>query len=181
MATLIHRKKIAGTVARELRKEDLTLPGLAHGRLEESGDFAEYTAPALTAAASRVLTPSLPKMCSRCFFTVRGLMRRLAPISAFDCPRAIQRRTSASRRERPSFLKAGIAAALSMRTLFAREPGSRGGLERSRGKKEASVKWHCLPRLLQSCEIILGRERSGSQYAFRRITHRILLLLQGLH
>jgi len=82
--------------------------------LTRRDDLGEHAAPARTAAASRVFTPSLLKTCSKCFFTVSGLMRRITAISALDWPRAIQRRTSASRRVRPSFLKVETAEALFM-------------------------------------------------------------------
>src|ERR1019366_1394205 len=54
-----------------------------------------------TATARRVSTPSFSKMCSTCLSTVRGLMPRIAPISALVLPVQIQRPTSDSRLLRP--------------------------------------------------------------------------------
>ncbi len=49
----------------------------------------------ITAADVRFSTPSLRKTCSRCLFTVRGLMSRMIAISRFDLPLDTQSRTSA--------------------------------------------------------------------------------------
>ncbi|AVS92760.1 hypothetical protein C8246_14215 [Paracidovorax avenae] len=45
----------------------------------------------------RVSTPSFSKMCSRCLFTVRGLMPRMSAMSRLVLPLAIQDSTSVSR------------------------------------------------------------------------------------
>ncbi len=52
---------------------------------------------ARAAAAARFSTPSFTKTCSRCLFTVRGLMARISPISRLALPRLIHSSTSASR------------------------------------------------------------------------------------
>ncbi len=43
---------------------------------------------ASAAAAARVSTPSFSKTCSRCLFTVRGLMPRMSPVSGLVLPLA---------------------------------------------------------------------------------------------
>ena len=53
-------------------------------------------------AEARFSTPSFTKTCSRCLFTVRGLIPRIAPISRLDLPRDSHSSTAASRAVRPS-------------------------------------------------------------------------------
>jgi len=53
---------------------------------------------ASAAAAARVSTPSFSNTCSRCLFTVRGLMPRISPMSRLVLPLAIHESTSVSRR-----------------------------------------------------------------------------------
>eukprot|EP01032_Pedospumella_encystans_P015089 gene15089-17290_t len=52
---------------------------------------------ASAAAAARVSTPSFSKMCSRCLFTVRGLVPRISPMSRLVLPLASHDSTSVSR------------------------------------------------------------------------------------
>jgi hypothetical protein len=66
------------------------------GRLELV-NIGEAAATARNAAAVRVSTPSFSNTCSRCFWTVRGLIASNVATSPFVFPAATRARTSRSR------------------------------------------------------------------------------------
>jgi len=118
------------------------------GGLREGDPRVRITSKAMRAAAVRLSTPSLVKMCSRCFATVRVRVARIWPISALAFPSATHASTSFSRRVSRAYASANLDRCMT--------------LARPRRKRSSRQNWWCcFMTHHRPCEKKLGSERQA--------------------